>query len=148
MTLKEKLGFGRFAAEDEMLAHDLAKAAKPKSRFDAAMNSLLTNLLLQLVIPWIKYCFEKYSEAEFHRQMDNGFDFIADWKTNHRERFPKFMRIARALRNRYTYDEIAIYAEVMKEFSKRQFSLREWEKTKMMATILELKSLIYSDTPI
>ena len=121
LILKEKLGFGSFKSEDELMAHDLTKAAKPKIRFDDAMSSILTNMLMRIVVPWINSCFNKYTEKDFHIQMETGFDFIEDWKRNHPERFGKFLKTARAFRHRFEYNQVAIFNEVMSIFRQEGF---------------------------
>jgi hypothetical protein len=148
MTLKEKLGWGIFNREDEVMGHELARTARPRGRFDSAMASILTNMLMQLVVPWINFCFAKYSEPEFHSIMATDFDFIADWKLNHKERFTKFVKTARVLRNRFDYNELDIYDEIIKIFERRGFQLTEKEKLRMMETVLTLKDIIYLDTEV
>ena len=148
MTLKEKLGWGKMANEDELMSHELAKAAKPKSRFDAAISSILTNMLMQIVIPWMKYCFEKYTEQEFHDRMSAGFDFIEDWRQNHKERVGRLLSLAKKFRDRFEFDEIALYGELMRDFHRRGFVLTDGEKVKIMENILTIKQIIYSDENI
>jgi len=145
MTLKEKLGFGSLAREDELMAHDLSKAAAPKNKFDATMSSILTNLLMRIVVPWINACFEKYSEKDFHIQMETGFDFIQDWQRNHPERFGRFIKTARVFRHRFEYNQISIYNEVMNIFDKRGFRITNTEKVRLMDVILRLKDMIMKD---
>lgn len=145
MTLKEKLGFGSLKNEDELMAHDLTKAAKPKSRFDDAMSSILTNMLMRLVVPWINSCFAKYSEKDFHIQMETGFNFIEDWKRNHPERFGKFIRTARAFRHRFEYNQLSIYNEVMVIFERKEWRISNTEKVRLMDVILRLKEMIYAE---
>jgi hypothetical protein len=103
---------------------------------------------MRLVVPWINSCFEKYSEKDFHIQMETGFDFIQDWQRNHPERFGRFIKTARAFRNRFVYDQQAIFNEVMAIFDRRGFRITHTEKVRLMDVILRLKTMIHSDEPI
>lgn len=133
------MGYG--ALKEENI--ELSDAVTPKSRFDHAVGQVVTSLLMQLIVPWIEYCFHKYSEREFHQRMTEGFDFIADWKENHPERYQLIIRPIRRVRNRIILNEDKILSVVLNELKKRNWSITEWEKQRFRENISTLISEIY-----
>lgn len=142
--LKNKyLGYGALKDEEQSRIN-LSTAVTAKSRFDHAVSHVVTELLMQLIIPWIDYCFNKYTEEEFHRRMSAGFDFIHDLKVNHLGRYNHILRAIRAVRNRVILDEKKILTAVLKELNKRGWTITEWEKGRFREDISVLIKEIYS----
>src|SRR5215831_16428270 len=99
---------------DDNLANYLAGAANTKSHpLDRFTNRIVTNMLMKFCIPWLSSCLQKYSETEFHMRMsDPYFDFIDDWYSNHPNKYNAFIKAARKMRHRYTYDPEAVTQRV------------------------------------
>lgn len=138
----KNLGYGSLKDEESRI--DLSSAVTAKSRFDHAVSQVVTHLLMQLIIPWIDYCFNKYTEEEFHRRMLAGFDFIQDLKSNHLTRYKHILKAIRAVRDRIILDEEKILTAVLKELTKRGWTITEWEKQRFREDISVLISEIYS----
>lgn len=148
MTLKEKLGLGFDALkeEDKEIADSLANAVKndclPKrNRFHSMMASTVTSIMQDLVAPWINQCFEKYTEEEFHDKMyRDKFDFIADWQQNHPTAYKEFLRASRIANKMHmlNLDHYAIFNVVMEMFNKRGWFVTDYERIKLLETILKI----------
>ena len=142
-NLKNKIGlnmgYGALHGEN----FDLSDAVKSKGKFDSAVSHVVTSLLMQLIIPWIEYCFDKYSEEEFHQRMSNGFDFIQDLKDNHPGRYYRILKAIRAVRERIELDEQKILIAVLKELNKRGWTITDWEKDRFRMDVSVLIAEIY-----
>ena len=145
-SLKNKMGlnYGSLKEESTIDVDNLAGAVTAKSKFDHAVSQVVTSLLLQLIIPWIEYCFRKYDEKHFHTQMSNGFDFIADWKDNHPDRYTIILNAIRRVRNRIILNEDKILQVVLNELKKRGWIVTEWEKGRFRENISTLIKEIYT----
>ena len=139
---KERLGWGALKDDDIALADQLKEAVKPRrNRFAEMLSSTISSVLEEVVAPWINECFSKYTEWEFHDKMANGtFDFIADWEANHPEKYSKFLRYSRPLAKRglLNLDHDLIFEQVMRIFLKRGWHVNEYERAKLMETILRI----------
>ena len=140
-SFKEKLGYGTLADEDSI---SLVGAVKSKSRFDSVVNEVVTELLAQLIEPWLESCLVKYTETDFHKRMLEGFDFIQDWKSNHHAKYAAILRALRSVRHRIILDESKIYDVIIAQLSKNGWKITDWEKTRFMENIRTLIQEIYS----
>jgi hypothetical protein len=141
-SIKKKLGYGSLEEEEKELS--LIGAVKSKSRFDAVVNEVVTALLAELIAPWIEHCFNMYSEQYFHQKMNEGFDFIKDWKTNHPARYSVILRAIRKVRGRIILDEQKILQVVLAEMRKKDWTVTEPEKARFIENIRVLIQEIYS----
>ena len=142
-SVKRKLGYGSLA-EESNLYNEVSGAVKSRHGFDAVVSNVVTSLLMQLFIPWIDYCFNKYSEDEFHKRMKAGFNFVQDMKENHIDRYTYIMKAVRRVRNRIKLDEEKLLVVVVHECNKRGWTITEWEKGRFREDIAMLIQEIYS----
>ena len=112
----------------------------------------------------LAYYFDTYSEDYFHRRMDSrytmtvksrdgkepprvvtldGFNYIGDWSTHHRAKFAVFIKLARANKNWYTFNEDKIYETLMKIMSEKGWTLTEREKQSIKVTVRRLYNILY-----
>lgn len=138
--IKKKLGYGMMKDEINDITEDLKEAVKPKtkSRFDIAVSSVVTPILVQLIEPWVEKCFEKYDEPYFHMKMTTGFDFIDDWKRNHNQRYKMIVGSLRRIRNKIELDEETILPIVLKALDKHGWTVEEWEKNRFRSNLSTL----------
>jgi hypothetical protein len=112
----------------------------------------------------LAYYFDTYSEEYFHRRMNNqyilvvksrdgiepsrqvtlqGFDFIHDWRVHHRAKFAVFIKLARANKTWYTFNEEKIYEVLMKIMTEKGWVLSEKEKQSIKVTVRRLYNILY-----
>jgi len=142
-NIKKKFGYGSLA-DEETTIETLSTAVKPKSKFDSSISHVVTPLLLEIMVPWIEYCFNKYEEKYFHVKMTAGFDFIQDWKDNHPQRYKMILGAVRPVRNRIVLDEDKLLQVVLTELNKKGWTVTEWEKERFRQNIAVLIKAIYS----
>lgn len=129
------------------IANYLASAAGTKQHpLDRFTNKIVTNLLMRYCIPWLASCLEKYTEEEFHMRMaDIYFDFIDDWYSNHPGKYNAFIKGAKKMRHRFTYDPEAITQRVIFILENRGgWHVYDYEVPKLRDTILRVGEEIYS----
>lgn len=125
----------------------LAGAVNTKQHpLDRFTDKLVTNLLHKLAIPWLVSCLEKYSEEEFHMRMaDPYFDFIDDWYSNHPKKYNAFIKGAKKMRHRFTFDVQGITSRVIFVIeSKSGWKVYDYEVPKLRDTIMRVGEEIYS----
>lgn len=140
IDLKKALGYGSMKDEINDITDDLKKAvtARSKSRFDTVVSSVVTPILVQLIEPWVQKCFEKYTEEYFHMKMSTGFDFIADWKKNHNQKYRMIVGSLRRIRNKIELNEDTILPIVLKALEKHGWTIEEWEKNRFRSNLSTL----------
>lgn len=144
--IKKNLGFGALK-EESNIVNEISGAVKSRYGYDAVVSHVVTSLLMQLFIPWIDYCFNKYSEDEFHKRMTAGFNFIQDMKDNHIDRYNYILRAVRRVRRRIQLDEEKLLVVVVSECNKRGWAITPWEKQRFREDIAMLIAEIYYQTP-
>ena len=142
-NIKSKLGYGALKEESNII-NDMSGAVKVRHGYDAVVSHVITSLLIQLFIPWIDYCFNKYTEEYFHLKMSQGFDFIQDWKMNHPDRYSAIMKAIRAVRRKIDLNNEKLLIVVVKEINKRGWTVTDWEKGRFRENIATLIAEIYS----
>ena len=140
----KKFGYGYMKDEISDITDDLKKAVTQNrnSRFDIAVSSVVTPILVQLIEPWVESCFEKYTEQYFHMKMATGFDFIDDWKRNHNKKYRFIVGSLRRIRNKIELNEDVILPIVLKALQKHGWTIEEWEKNRFRSNLSMLISEI------
>jgi hypothetical protein len=130
---------------DKELSDYLASGVKPKHPLDRMVNRIVNNIIDAQVIPWLVECLEKYDETDFHMKMMMNWDFIADWKLNHKRTFATFIRVARANRNSFDFDTNVIVDKIINVLNmKAGWTVSFVERAKLWQTIERLRMMIYS----
>lgn len=142
-NVKKHFGYGTLK-EESNLYNEVSGAVKSRHGYDAVVSHIVTSLLMQLFIPWIDYCFNKYPEQEFHTRMLNGFNFVQDMKENHIDRYNYILRAVRRVRKRIQLDEEKLLVVVVSECNKRGWTITDWEKQRFREDIVTLIQEIYS----
>jgi len=137
-SIKKKFGYG--VLRDESLGQELSKAVKTKSRFDTAVASIITPLLVAIFEPWLEACFNKYSEAYFHTKMASGFNFIEDWKRNHRSTYGTLLGAIRPVSSRFDIDDEMLVNVIVDKLTARGWKVEEWEKNRFRSNIADFKA--------
>jgi hypothetical protein len=112
----------------------------------------------------LAYYFDKYDAVYFHNRMKGqyvltvksrdgieptkqvtllGFDFVGDWKKFHRAKFAVFIKLARANKAWYVFDEQKIFDTLMRIMQEKGWSLDEREKTSVRQTVRRLYNILY-----
>lgn len=128
------------------LANYLAGGAESKHPLDRFTQKVITNLLMHYCIPWLTSCLQKYPESYFHQKMvDPRWDFIADWKLNHADKYPKFIAGARKLRHRFTFDTDAVTDRVVNSIKlKAGWTIHPYEYILLRDVVDRVRQEIYS----
>jgi len=124
----------------------LSEGVKTKSKFgfDSMMRKMINNILAEFVIPWLGSCLTRYSEADFHARMNNpNFSFIQDWKDNHGDKYTRFIKTARKMRNRFDFDTITVTGKVVAILTKNGWTVQDHEILKLKDTVETVKKEIY-----
>lgn len=130
------------------IADDLVDAidTKPASRFTKHMRGVVTDILMDMAVPWLLRCFQKYSEEDFHQKvLYEGFDFINDWKTNHADWYWDFVNRARnkVVKRFIEFDVDRIAAKVISLLHKKGWYIYPGEENIIMDTVRRLRLEIY-----
>jgi hypothetical protein len=114
------------------------------NRFTRTIRKVITNWMLAAVVPWLAYCLQKYSEQDFHTRMDDpSFDFLADWKTFHLQRYNTMLKIAKRWKGIYELDVNEVLDLIVKILNKESgWTVYPWEKLKLLSTIMRVKNEI------
>ena len=125
-------------------ASELGHGVKTKHPLDRFVSGFINKLIVHYIIKWLDHCFETYNEGYFHLQMSQGFNFMSDMKINHTNWYNKFIKGARAMRNRYDVDQDRILAAITKRVNDEGWSLYPQEITAIRAEIDALIKEIYT----
>ena len=125
-------------------ASELGRGVKTKHPLDRFVSGFINKLILHYITRWLDECFEKYTEDYFHMQMQHGFNFMSDMKTNHPGWYSKFIKGARAMRHRYTVDQEQILKAIMLKLKEQGWLLYPLEQQAVRAEIDALIKEIYS----
>ena len=136
----------------------------PKSSRYSFKNSLIRNLskIIETFFEVVLYYFDKYSEEEFHRKMLEedrkrklvdkqtgqefilrGFQFIDDFKKNHRMKFAASITVVKSQKHLFKYDEEKLYNISTKLLELKGWNVNDMEKETLRQTIRRLKNIIY-----
>jgi hypothetical protein len=129
---------------EEDLTKELEKAVKPKTKFDSVIASIVTPMLLEIFKPWMEHCFSTYDEKYFHMKMVTGFDFIQDWKQNHRIRYKSIIGAIRPIRNKVNIDKEILLQVILEKLKERGWTVEDWEITRFRSNIDTFYREIYS----
>lgn len=124
----------------------LADGMKTQSNhpIDRFVRRFVKNMLTEFALPWLGDCLTKYSEAEFHQKMAEGFDFIGDWRLNHGRKFSAFMMGAKRMKNKFDFDVDEITNKIIVLLNQAGWTVYQGEYVKLYNTISAVKDMIYS----
>ena len=122
------------------LAEGVNKKGHPLDRF---VKRVVTNILIHYAVPWLTECLSKYSNADFHQKMMLGFDFISDWKMNHPERYEKFIKGAKKMKDSFNFDVDEITNRIVLLLGSKGWIVYDWEAGRLRQTIYQVKLEIY-----
>lgn len=111
--------------------------------FQASITRIITEFMMSAVVPWFRSCLQKYTQEQFHEYMKNGFSFIADWKTNHPEKYQTFIGRAKRVKYFIKIDEHDILRRIEVIMAKEGWMLHESESQMILEDIRRLKQDIY-----
>lgn len=123
----------------------LADGMKTQSNhpIDRFVRRFVKNMLTEFALPWLGDCLTKYSEAEFHQKMAEGFDFISDWQLNHKYKYSMFIKGARRMRNKFEFDVNDITSRVVQLLNQAGWQVYDFEYNNLWVTINNVKASIY-----
>jgi hypothetical protein len=136
------MGSNRDIAEDLVSTVD----TKPASRFTKTMRKVVTDILMDIAVPWLMECFEKYSEQDFHQKvLYEQFDFINDWQVNHPHRYWEFINKARnrVVKQFVDFHVIRITNKIVTLLQKRGWYIYPQEYDVLKDTVRRLRVEIY-----
>lgn len=130
------------------IAEDLVDAVDPRpaSRFTKTMRGMVTDILMQIAVPWLMECFEKYSEDDFHQKvLYENFDFINDWQVNHPDRYWDFINRARnkVVKHFIDFHVVRITNKVVGLLQKKGWFIYPQEYDILRDTVRRLRVEIY-----
>lgn len=131
---------------NENLAKSLTEAVKKDGHaLDLFVRKIVNSILVEMAIPWLVECLQKYSEEDFHKRMaDQMFDFVNDWETNHPRKFKAFMLGARKMRHAYDFNSQIITERVVIILKDHGWTIHENEYIRLYFTMEQLRSMIES----
>jgi hypothetical protein len=130
-----------------------------KSIFKKQIQGIVSQFFNILV-----YYFDKYSEREFHKRMDNcyilliksrdgkepdrqvtleGFDYLGDWAKFHKYKYAYFIKSVRALKDWFIFDEEKIYEILMRILETKGWKITDKEKQSIKYTVRRLYNVLY-----
>jgi len=132
------------AKSSDNLAKSLTETVKKDGHaLDIFVRKIVNSMLVDMAIPWLVNCLEKYSEEDFHKKMnDQMFDFVNDWETNHPKKFKAFLLGARKLRHAYDFNSELITAEIVKILTEHGWTIHENEYIRLWYTMQALRAMI------
>lgn len=130
----------------ENIAKSLTDSIKKDSHaLDIFVKKIVNSILVDMAIPWLVDCLEKYSEEDFHKKMNDPlFDFINDWETNHHKKFKAFLIGARRMRHAYDFNSQVITKRVSEILQNHGWTIRENEYIRLYVTMEQLRGMIES----
>jgi len=134
------------SSDSEHLAKSLTEAVKKDGHaLDIFVKKIVNSILVDMAIPWLVDCLEKYSEEDFHKKMNDPlFDFVDDWQTNHSKKFKAFIIGARRMRHAYDFNSQVITLRVSVILKDHGWTIRENEYIRLYATMEQLRGMIES----
>jgi hypothetical protein len=134
---------------DKDLANFMTDGVQPKTHaLDRFVRKFVNTLVNSFVVPWLASCLAKYSEYDFHARMqDPQFDFIADWKTNHPDKYPAFIRKAQKLKHNIDFNENEITDRIVRILNEQGWTVYAFERDKLLSTVVRVKGEIYGFKP-
>jgi len=135
-----------------------AQQLKSKYSFTVMHNKIVSSVMNQ-IISWIIACFNKYSEKDFHEKMRKGytfqdgltgaiypmygFDFIEDWKANHKNTFDIIIPTMRKFKVQINKEEL--HGLTLQALRKQGWMITEQETKALKVTITRLCNILYKD---
>lgn len=151
--------FTKEEEEDEVKStgsSSFAQQIKQQYSFKNMHNKIVSTIMNQ-IISWILKCFDKYTETQFHTKMAEqytyqdkltgavypltGFDFIEDWRINHKDTFDNIIPIMKKLKvpiNKHELLGLTINA-----IQKQGWTVKPHEVQALRLTINRLYHILY-----
>ena len=121
--------------------------------FTNMLKGNLTSVIESKLIPYIIELFDRYSEEEFHKKMYNtymhngrmftGFNFIADWKTNHRHYWKMFIGTVRTFHRFIRFNQESMVHKITTVMYMKGWTLSEYEIEGLRQTVSRIYNLMY-----
>src|SRR4051812_1032534 len=122
---------------DDNLSEFMTEGVNSKLHpLDKFVKRFVKSIIHSFVVPWLASCLSKYSEQDFHTRMqDQTFDFINDWKTNHPDKYPNFIKKAQKLKHNIDFNEDEVTARIVSILNAQGWQVYEYERVKLYQTV-------------
>jgi len=135
--------FKDFASSSKVqVKKKLRSSIKP---FREEVGEFITEIIEEAMFPYFKnYLLRKYSEADFHRKVDENFDLVKDLYENHYDDYMKYLKKAKRIRRFIKWDNERFCSYVIEALKNEGLTIREKDVEWLMRNIEALRKEIYS----
>lgn len=113
----------------------------------------ITSVIEQRLVPYIIQLFDRYNEEDFHQKMRNmyvhngkmytGFNFIADWKRNHKYYWKIFIGAARVNRRFVRFNHESMLHKITSVMYMKGWTLYDYEIEGLSQTVRRIYNILY-----
>lgn len=128
------------------ISNKLTNLFRPKSRLDKVITAIIRELMDYKVVPYFVDVISRYTEAEFHDKLANGFDIVDDLRDNHPDIYGGFIKVTRKLRNRLNFDHRVLFDMIISivESPPYNWKITNTEHVQLYNMVIKLNDEIYS----
>jgi hypothetical protein len=141
------------AITEFLLQEDIFNIDKTDHSFRNTLRSNLTSIIDHRLVPYIIELFDRYTEQDFHQKMRNmylhngkmytGFNFIADWKKNHRYYWRMFVGAARVNRKFLKFNHDSLLHKITYIMYMKGWTLYDYEIEGLRQTVGRIYNIMY-----
>lgn len=121
--------------------------------FMNAFRSNVASVIEHRLIPYIIELFGRYTEDDFHTKMRNmymhngrmytGFNFIADWKKNHKPYWKMSIGAARASKRLIKFNQDSMLHKITTVMYMNGWTLNDYEIEGLKQTVQRIYNIMY-----